>query len=299
MQIPSNCGMMEKTRETEAAALEEKREIVYKRAGGRDLSLQFRPAGSGGGDPAPLLILITGGGWASCVKEDILWFTSPVLEDALAAWFAAASPEYRLCHETDMRGIVSDCMDAARYFAVHGEELGVDPGRICFCGHSAGAHLALMAALADPGAFIEDSPFPGARYRTAGCAGFATPAVLFDGPEGPAPTDRAILEKVLGEKMESDAYRREMSPVTHINRGSPPLYLIHGDSDPTVYYENALRVQKACGGAGVPFELLTVSGGGHSFETVSPDRPASPGAAEAYGTVIGFWRRCLTEGTRR
>ena len=279
--------------------MEKRRELIYKRAGGRDLTLQFRPAKPGGDGPAPLLILITGGGWASCVKEDILWFTSPVLEDALEAGFAAASPEYRLCRETDLRGIVSDCMDAARYFAVHGAELGVDPERIFFCGHSAGAHLALMAALADPGAFTEGSPFPHARYRAAACAGFATPAVLFDMPDRPAPVDRPILEAALGPALADDAFRRELSPVTHVKRGSPPLYLIHGDSDPLVYYENALRLRETCGEAGVPCELLTVSGGGHSFETVSPEAPASPEAAAAYGTVIGFWRRCLTKGNRR
>ncbi len=276
-----------------------KREIVYKRAGGRELKLQFLPAESGVGVPAPLLMMITGGGWAVCVKEDILWFTSPVMEDALTAGFAVASPEYRLCTETDLRGIISDCMDAARYFAVHGGELGVDPEQICFCGHSAGAHLALMAALADPAAFTESSPFPETGYRVLGCAGFASPTILFNGPEGSAPVEPSILGKALGTRSEDGAYRREMSPVTHVKKGSPPLYLIHGDSDPYVSYENALRLRECCVETGVPCELLTVAGGGHSFEAVDPARPAVPDAKKAYGTVADFLRRCLTGAYRR
>ena len=62
-------------------------------------------------------------------------------------------------------------------------------------------------------------------------------------------------------KRSSSAFRRELSPVTHVKRGSPPLYLIHGDSDPLVPLSYSERAQKA-----FPHAVLTVlKGQGHGF----------------------------------
>ncbi|NIP81377.1 MAG: prolyl oligopeptidase family serine peptidase, partial [Gemmatimonadetes bacterium] len=54
-----------------------------------------------------------------------------------------------------------------------------------------------------------------------------------------------------------------VSPLTHVRPGLPPVLTIHGDADPTVPYEHAVRLRESLDRAGVPNRLHTVRGGGH------------------------------------
>jgi dipeptidyl aminopeptidase/acylaminoacyl peptidase len=56
---------------------------------------------------------------------------------------------------------------------------------------------------------------------------------------------------------------RLVSPLTHVRAGLPPIFVIHGDSDPTVPYDQAVRGVDALKKAGVPYEFYTVPGGRH------------------------------------
>ena len=50
---------------------------------------------------------------------------------------------------------------------------------------------------------------------------------------------------------------------------------------------------------GASCSLLTVQGGGHSFETMAGEKPACPTAAEAYAQAADFMKAVLTEENRR
>ena len=50
--------------------------------------------------------------------------------------------------------------------------------------------------------------------------------------------------------------------------GLPPVLTIHGDADPIVPYQHAVRLHDALESTGVASELHTVAGGGHGgFDT--------------------------------
>jgi len=66
-----------------------------------------------------------------------------------------------------VRDCVVDCKDALRFLRQNAGALGLDLSRVVVFGESAGAHLALMAALTPPGAFCgKTSPGcqPGCSY---------------------------------------------------------------------------------------------------------------------------------------
>lgn len=266
--------------------------FVFKTVGGRALSLLLRTPEVSPYEKLPLLVCVTGGGWAQCVKEDILWFIQPVPDMALEAGYAVASIEYRLVTEAVLDVIVSDAMDAVRYLVLHAQELKLDTARMAVCGHSAGAHLALMLANAPQEAFIADSPFPNVRYSMQCCMAFAPPAVLFDEEGRPAPQAFGH-ENALTGHLDDDAYRRLVSPITHVKNTSPQTMLVHGDCDPAVFYENSLRYLAQAEAAGAPCSLLTVTGGGHSFETMAEEKPARPTSAEAYEQAGNFLKKVL------
>lgn len=54
-----------------------------------------------------------------------------------------------------------------------------------------------------------------------------------------------------------------VSPLTYVRKGLPPVFTVHGDADPTVPYQHAVRLHEALNKADVPNELLTIPGGKH------------------------------------
>ena len=56
---------------------------------------------------------------------------------------------------------------------------------------------------------------------------------------------------------------RRVSPLTYVRAGLPPVLTIHGDADPTVPYQHAIRLQDALEKAGVAHRLVTIPGGKH------------------------------------
>lgn len=259
--------------------------LNYKTAGGRELELLLRlPDSAGRAGRLPIYVTITGGGWAQCVKEDVLWFTEPAPSDALAAGMAVASPSYRLCTEASPEEIVTDCMDAVRYLVKHADELGLDPEKLILSGHSAGAHLALMAALADQKEYTAGSPFPEVRYRAAGVCGYASPTVLTE-YEGKELLQEGLCAGFFRERAGDAELRRRMSPLCLVRKDMPQVYLIHGDRDEAVFYRNAELFLEKCRAVGAKCRLLTVRGGNHSLE---------PDARNAWGTVKDVIREMLT-----
>ena len=56
---------------------------------------------------------------------------------------------------------------------------------------------------------------------------------------------------------------RRVSPLSYVRPGLPPVLSVHGDADPTVPYDDAVRLHAALQKAGVPNQLLTIPGGKH------------------------------------
>jgi dipeptidyl aminopeptidase/acylaminoacyl peptidase len=60
-----------------------------------------------------------------------------------------------------------------------------------------------------------------------------------------------------------DELARRLSPLSYIRADQPPVLTIHGDDDPTVNYQQAVRLHAALTKAGVQNRLLTIPGGHH------------------------------------
>lgn len=115
-------------------------DIAYGRA--RDAMFDFYPAQR---RDAPLWVFMHGGYWQACTKDQHGQFG----EGMLRAGFAVANLDYSLAPETPLSEIVLQIRNALQFLAGQAEALGFDPARIHLAGHSAGAHLAAMAA-SDP-----------------------------------------------------------------------------------------------------------------------------------------------------
>jgi dipeptidyl aminopeptidase/acylaminoacyl peptidase len=81
---------------------------------------------------------------------------------------------------------------------------------------------------------------------------------LLDGPNR-----RAFAVMWHGSQPNREQIATQVSPLTYVRRGLPPVITIHGDADPTVPYTQALRLREALDSVGVANQLVTVPKGGH------------------------------------
>jgi len=56
---------------------------------------------------------------------------------------------------------------------------------------------------------------------------------------------------------------QQVSPITYVRAGLPPIITIHGDEDDVVPYSQAVRLHAALDKVGVPNQLVTIHGAKH------------------------------------
>jgi dipeptidyl aminopeptidase/acylaminoacyl peptidase len=56
---------------------------------------------------------------------------------------------------------------------------------------------------------------------------------------------------------------QQLSPISYVRSGLPPIITIHGDEDDIVPYTQAVRLHAALDNAGVPNKLVTIHGAKH------------------------------------
>ena len=219
----------------------------------------YRPQGAG--PTAPVLLWFHGGGWV---------LGSPRMYDPLCSHLAEAvgavvvSVDYRKAPEHRAPQAVHDCVDATRWVATAGVQLGADPSRLAVSGDSAGGNLAAVVCqvVRDEGgpAIAHQAlvyPATDATMSQPSVAEHAHAAVLtrekmtvfrahYLGEDGLAP-DHPLVSPLWG---------RDLS-------GLPPALVQTADLDPLrdegAAYAEALRA------AGVRARLTNYPGAPHGF----------------------------------
>src|SRR5204863_7897192 len=67
----------------------------------------------------------------------------------------------------------------------------------------------------------------------------------------------------LGDKADDKSFAASVSPMTYVTKNSPPVFIVHGDADPTVPYQQSVDLHKKLLEVGVKTEFITVPGGKH------------------------------------
>jgi acetyl esterase/lipase len=156
---------------------------------------------------------------------------------------------------------LQDAQRAVSLVRSKAKDWGIDPHKIGIIGFSAGGHLAIATATS----FEKRSYPPVDDFDKVDCRpDFAIP--VYSGYLKPKEKD-------------------ELAPGLTIPAKTPPVFLVHGGSDPVSAPENSVIMYLALKKAGVPTELHVYANTTHSFGVRPSDRP--------YGTWTDLCARWL------
>lgn len=195
---------------------------------------------------APVVVFFYGGRWTQGRAADFHFVGQALASEG----FVAVLPEYRHYPQVRFPAFVQDAARAVRWTEQQVERYGGDPGKLFLMGHSSGAHLAALLAL-DP-SFLAAAGSDRARLK--GMIGLA-------GPYDFLPLTDADLRDMFGPPE-----RYELSqPIAHVDGDNPPLLLLHGADDETVWVKNTVNLAAAVRRAGGPVETVVYPEMSHSW----------------------------------
>lgn len=230
--------------------------VVYTKVDGwegkMDLYLSLKSA-----KPTPVIINIHGGGWNKGVKESQTGFNT-----FFKMGYAVANIEYRLTGQATAPAAIEDTRCALIYLIKNAKELNIDTSKIVIMGGSAGGHLALMGGLLGNDHRF-DTNCPGVEnIRVAAIVDKYGITDVWDWGYGSNVTSKSAT-RWLGNKATDKKFAMSVSPINYVNKNSPPTFIVHGDADPTVPYQQSVDLHKKFVEMGVKTEFITVQGGLH------------------------------------
>ena len=225
------------------------RDVVYATRATGPVKLDiFTPPGDG---PFALALWIHGGAWK--MGDKAAWSHMNFL---VGHGYAAANIGYRFSQVAKFPAQLDDVTAALDYLVAHADELKIDPARIAVTGESAGGHLASLLGMSRATSTTQ----PIGQVRAVIDLFGPTDLAAFPSPN----SDGAIEQLMGGVSTDKPAAFRDASPLSHVDRGSPPFLVLHGTKDPLVPIDQSDRLVAALKAAGVPVEYVKVEGAGHA-----------------------------------
>lgn len=289
----ASCGQKEAHKE--ALQLEEIRDIVFAEAptaDGSAKSLKINIWKGVGQNPQPVVLFVHGGAWVSGDNNLDASGSEQIkaIMELRESGVTIAAATYRFSGEAIFPAQIHDVKAAIRHLKANAESYGIDPTRIMTMGESAGAQLALLAAVSTGEKALEGTIGGNLDYdsNVIGCVDcygmtdFLTLASDLYARPDLGRTDAQVYELVedktssrsqlfglttdecnLGtvsanpDKFpEQQALVKLGSPLFHVTPDDPPILIINGQRDIRVPSAQALKMYQALYDAGVEAELI-------------------------------------------
>ena len=193
----------------------------------------YRPDAPQPGHPA--VVFFYGGSWDAGSRADYRFVAATLARRGLLVFV----PDYRLYPQIGYPDFLRDCAAATVWAQAHAAEYGGRPDDLFLMGHSAGAYNAAMLAL-DPRWLREAGGDPKILRGMIGLAG----------PYDFLPMTGKTVRAVFG----ADNANPATQPIAHVDGRNPPLLLLQGQADTTVYPKNTINLAAAIRAKGGPVE---------------------------------------------
>lgn len=203
----------------------------------------YAPADAAG---APVAVFFYGGGWTNGARAEYRFVGATLAARGIVTFV----PDYRLYPQVRYPAFLQDGAEAVAWARAHAAQFGGNPDRLFLIGHSAGAYIAIMLAL---------------DRRWLAQAGLSQRdlhgVVGISGPYDFLPLNTAQLQEIFApaEPLSSS------QPVNHVHPPLPPVLLLTGTADKTVYPRNSYRLAAVIRAAGGRVTLKTYKGLNHAL----------------------------------
>ena len=225
----------------------------------------------------PVVIFWYGGSWTHGDKSNYRFVGSALAESGVVA----VLPDYRLYPAATFPSFIKDGAQAVAWVEQHAEEFGGDHTLIVLMGHSAGAHMAAMLALAQT------------YLVAAGATG--KDIVGFVGLSGPYVLDPDT--EVLRTIFSSPYQPADWQPVRFAAAHAPPALLLHGLEDHRVLPLQTRQLRDALVFRGVSVEMELYEGVSHA-DTIAGFSVFERSRIPTLERVVRFVRGVTSPGVR-
>jgi acetyl esterase/lipase len=236
----------------------------------------------------PAVIVIHGGAWRGGDKKDMRILAEPLAQRG----YVVAAINYRLAPKWSYPAQLDDCQRAVRWLRKNAKEFRVDPKRFGAAGASAGGHLALLLGTRE----VRDDSDPelkGISSKVRCVLSICGPTDLTDKRYAQAAQDSdlgKILIEFIGKPYdEAPEIWKEASPIYHVSPDDAPTFIIHGDRDSIVPFEQSVRFAEALKKVGVEVQLVAIKGMDHGPTT--PEQQDE--LMKAFGKALEFFDKHL------
>lgn len=192
---------------------------------------------------------------------------------------------YRLPNEGWASGPDTPLIDAQRAMRLlrhRAPVFGIDPGRICAIGFSAGGHVCASLMTRFSEAVYRPVDAADALSARPDAAALIYPVISMTPPVAHA----GSRVQLLGEQTTPELERR-YNPALHVPVDAPPVFLLHAEDDASVPVANTLMLRDALLAKRIPVETHLYPDGGHGFGL----RLAKGHSVEGWENLFDDWCR--------
>lgn len=194
--------------------------------------------------PRPVVVFFYGGSWEAGNRGDYEF----VAEALTSQGFVVVVPDYRVYPEVKFPDFMYDAAAATLWTKRNIAQYGGDDGHVFVMGHSAGAHIAAMLTL--NAEYLNNVGLQ--PQDLAGMIGLA-------GPYDFLPLTSERLKIIFGPEDE----RWKSQPINFVTGNNPPMLLLVGTDDDTVWPKNTYNLAAKIKAAGGPVKVIKYPGWGH------------------------------------
>lgn len=219
-----------------------------------------------GQEKRALLIWIHGGAWNHNDKYADLGYMTQTVKGFIANGYAFASIDYRNSTTKVFPAQVQDCSQAVQFLFDDAAKYGIDNSRIALIGFSAGGHLASVLGLSLNNNVSEfDPPSGKPSYKLKAIIDFYGPSdlLMMSAKQNPENTSDPIYQLLGAAAVKRPDLARKASPVTYVDKNDPPFFIVNGEKDESVPFQQSVLLKSTLDLVGVKNELTIVKGAPH------------------------------------
>lgn len=192
----------------------------------------------------PVVVFFYGGSWDSGQRQDYKF----VGEALSASGSIVVIPDYRVYPEVTFPAFIYDAAKAVEWASNYVNSNGGGNQRVFVAGHSAGAHIAAMLSL-------DERYLASVAMQPSDLAGM----IGLAGPYDFLPLKTQRLNAIFGPTEQ----QFQTQPINFVSGNHPPLLLLVGKADGTVWPRNSYRLAAKVAEAGGKVKLIEFENYGH------------------------------------